>query len=204
MGRRSVHTSEELRELIIDASTEIIEAHGLMGLSAREIARRIGYSPGTIYNVFENLDDLVLTIEGRLLDRLSQVLDDLPSTIGGKPAVHQLARAYFDFTQQNPRLWNLLFEHHLPQGREIPSWYQSKLEALLARVELTLRSVMVDADPQALRRAARNLWSAVHGITSLSTTDKLSIVSAESAGLLVDDLVATYLRGLSAQEQLAT
>jgi len=200
MGRRSVHTSEELRELIIDASTEIIEAHGLLGLSAREVARRIGYSPGTIYNVFENLDDLILTIEGRLLDRLSQVLDDLPSEPGGKQAVHRLARAYLEFTQQNPKLWNLLFEHHLPAGREIPSWYQAKLEALLARVELTLRPVMPEADAQIVRRAARNLWSAVHGITSLSTTDKLSIVSMESAGLLVDDLVATYLRGLSVQQ----
>ena len=58
MGRRSSHTAEELRELILDASTALISEGGLASLSAREVARRIGYSPGTLYNVFENLDDV--------------------------------------------------------------------------------------------------------------------------------------------------
>ena len=79
MGRRSIHTAEELRELILKAATELIESDGLAGLSAREVARRIGYSPGTLYNVFDNLDDLVLTIEARLLDRLAARLAEVPS-----------------------------------------------------------------------------------------------------------------------------
>jgi AcrR family transcriptional regulator len=200
MGRRSVHTSEELRELIIDASTELIEAQGLAGLSAREIARRIGYSPGTLYNVFENLDDLILTIEGRLLDRLTQDLNDVANGHPAQRGVHRLAQAYLEFTHRHPKLWNLLFEHHLPSGRDVPAWYQTKLEGLLTRVEQSLRPVIPGADAQAVKRAARVLWAGVHGITSLSTTDKLSIVSTESARLLVDDLVDTYLAGLSEQQ----
>ena len=70
MGRRSIHTPDELRELIIEATTSIVEQDGLEGISAREIAKRVGYSPGTFYNVFENLDDLLLIIEARLLDGL--------------------------------------------------------------------------------------------------------------------------------------
>ncbi len=70
MGRRSIHSPEQLRELIVQAATEIIQQDGLEGLSAREIATRINYSPGTLYNVFENLDDLLLTIEARLLDQV--------------------------------------------------------------------------------------------------------------------------------------
>ena len=46
-------------------------------------------------------------------------------------------------------------------------------------------------------RAARVLWAGVHGITSLSTADKLSVVTTESANRLVDDLVRTYLAGLA-------
>ncbi len=41
------------------------------------------------------------------------------------------------------------------------------------------------------------LWAGVHGITSLSTADKLSVVTTESANRLVDDLVTTYLAGLA-------
>lgn len=197
MGRRSVHTADELRDLILDASTELIEANGLAGLSAREIARRIGYSPGTLYNIFENLDDLILTIEGRLLDRLAGTLANV--AVGNNPAqyMHQLAQAYLLFTHDNPKLWNLLFEHHLPAGREVPVWYQHKLEGLLSRVENGLSPLMPDADPQTLRRTARVLWAGVHGITSLSTADKLSIVTTDTAPALIDDLVSAYLAGLA-------
>jgi AcrR family transcriptional regulator len=196
MGRRSVHTADELRELILEASTELIEADGLAGLSAREIARRIGYSPGTLYNIFENLDDLVLTIEGRLLDRLSAALSEVKPGRDPRESVLRLAGAYLKFTHENPKLWNLLFEHHLPPGRDVPPWYKTKLDSLLAQVEEALTPIMAGADPQARKRAARVLWSGVHGITSLSTADKLSTITTESAGPLVDDLVRTYLVGL--------
>lgn len=199
MGRRSIHTAEELRELILQAATELIEQDGFAGLSAREIARRIGYSPGTLYNVFENLDDLVLTIEARLLDRLAIRLGE--STAVGDPAqrVLQLARSYLAFTHENPKLWNLLFEHHMPAGKAVPAWYQTKLDGLMTRIEETLEPVMGNSDPAAVKRAARVLWAGVHGITSLSTADKLSNVTSESAGPLVEDLVVTYLAGLRGQ-----
>jgi hypothetical protein len=49
------------------------------------------------------------------------------------------------------------------------------------------------------QRAARVLWAGVHGITSLSTADKLSIVTTEAASRLIDDLVETYIRGVKAK-----
>jgi AcrR family transcriptional regulator len=196
MGRRSVHTAEELRELILDASTELIQGAGFTGLSAREIARRIDYSPGTLYNVFENLDELVLTIEGRLLDKLSEALAQVPKTGDPRERVHRLAETYLEFTEQNPKLWNLLFEHHLPAGVTAPSWYQEKLETLMRELEQALGPLMNGSDQQDLQRSARVLWAGVHGITSLSTTDKLPVISKETARGLLDDLVGTYLKGL--------
>src|ERR1700741_639794 len=104
MGRRSTHTPQQLRELILDAAQEIIDAQGLTGLSAREIARRIAYSPGTIYNMFDNLDDVVLNVEARVLDaldkRLGAVLQE--GTQGNSAA--RLAHAYLAFTHEKPRL----------------------------------------------------------------------------------------------------
>jgi AcrR family transcriptional regulator len=198
MGRRSIHTAEELRELILEAATDLIQSAGLAGLSAREIARRIDYSPGTLYNIFENLDDLVLTIEGRLLDRLSAALAEVPRGGNARERVHRLAGRYLSFTQENRKLWNLLFEHHLPPGRQVPPWYRDKLEALMSEIEKALAPLMPDAGPQAVRRSARALWAGVHGITSLLTSDKLSAMGSDSAAAVLDDLVRHYLAGLEA------
>jgi len=197
MGRRSTHTPQQLRELILDAAQDIIEAQGIAGLSAREIARRIGYSPGTIYNMFENLDDVVLHIEARVLDALDQRLANLLHDGDASTRVTRLALAYLAFTHEKPKLWNLLFEHHMPAGTALPSWYQQKLEILMSRVETALAPEFGPGQDSERERAARVLWAGVHGITSLSTADKLSVVTTETANRLIEDLVATYLSGLT-------
>lgn len=201
MGRRSTHTPQQLRELILDAAQDIIEAQGIAGLSAREIARRIGYSPGTIYNMFENLDDVVLNIEARVLDALDQRLAGLLNDGDASARVTRLALAYLAFTHEKPKLWNLLFEHHMPAGAPLPSWYQHKLESLMSRVEAALAPEFGPGRDGERQRAARVLWAGVHGITSLSTADKLSVVTTETANRLIEDLVATYLCGLAGADK---
>jgi len=209
MGRRSSHTPQQIRGLILDAAQELIEAQGLAGLSAREIARRIGYSPGTIYNMFTNLDDVVLNVEARVLDALDQRLSEVEPRSDGAGTemapgagdrLIRIARAYLAFTQEKPRLWNLLFEHHMPRGTELPAWYQQKLEGLTAQIEWALAPYFPPGSDDERRRAARALWAGVHGITSLSTADKLSVVTTESAGRLIDDLIGTYLAGIARQQ----
>lgn len=198
MGRRSTHTPEQLRELILDAAQSIIETNGLAGLSAREIARRIGYSPGTIYNMFENLDDVVLHVEARVLDALDQRIATAMEEGAPKDKVVRLAETYLAFTSERPKLWNLLFEHYMPGGSDTPPWYQQKLEMLMSRVETAMAPLFPpDADVER-QRAARVLWAGVHGITSLSTANKLSNVTTEAAALLVRDLIQNYLAGLAA------
>jgi AcrR family transcriptional regulator len=198
MGRRSLHTADELRELIISASTELIQEAGLGGLSAREIARRINYSPGTLYNSFENLDDLVLTIEGRLLDGLIETLSAIPADGDPRDRVHKVARVYFSFAAHNPKLWNLIFEHHIPAGQSVPESYRQKFEALMGKVEDALRPLAKGRSEAEVKRAAQVLWAGMHGISSLSAADKLSIIAAGDAGVLVDDLVSNYLDGFEA------
>jgi AcrR family transcriptional regulator len=196
MGRRSIHTHDELRELIVQAATDIVDHDGLTGLSAREIAKRVNYSPGTLYNVFDNLDELLLTIEARLLDRLARRLGSVDSNGTPQQRLCQLADAYLEFTQENPKLWNLLLEHRLPTGREVPDWYRAKLGSLLAPLMDALAPLLNDLDAHEKEQAARTLWAGVHGITSLSTTDKLSPITNHAAGQTVGDFVTTYIAGL--------
>ena len=56
--------------MILSAARDIIERDGLPALSAREIARRIGYSAGTLYNIFSHLDDVRLTLQCEMLEEL--------------------------------------------------------------------------------------------------------------------------------------
>jgi AcrR family transcriptional regulator len=196
MGRRSSHKPDELRELILQSATALIEADGLSGLSAREIARRIGYSAGTLYNMFDDLDDIVLTIEARLLDRLAHELMGVPAHPDPIDHLCALAEVYFRFTQRAPKLWNLLFEHHMPTNWVVPIWYKAKLDNLLKEVERAL--LPITNDDASAKRAAHVLWAGLHGITSLATADKLANITRDEPSDLIQNLVRTYVAGLSA------
>lgn len=196
MGRRSSHTPDELRELILEAARTIVEQEGLAGLSARTIAKRIGYSPGTLYNVFDNLDDILLHVEARMLDDLEQKIVDAVSASSPQLRLNELALCYLRFTQERPRLWNLLHEHHLPCDYEVPEWYVERFESLVHRVGEALSSQRPDLPAERVANSARVLWAGMHGITSLATARKLATIPSGNVAAMMDDLLTRYLLGI--------
>src|ERR1700743_3216917 len=67
MARRSDHSRAELETLIVEEAHRQLEAIGFAHFSAREVAKRIGYSVGTLYNVFGSLNRLMLAVNARTI-----------------------------------------------------------------------------------------------------------------------------------------
>lgn len=199
MARRSDHSREELFELILRAAETRVRDQGTAGLTARALARAIGYTPGTLYLVFDNLDDIIVHVNARTLDRLHTTM----SNAVGKAStptdgLKAIAGAYVDFARDEPNLWRLCFEHRLPEDRPGPAWLDERIERLVALVMAPLREA-VRADEPTLITAAQSLWSGVHGICMLSQTHKLAMLGDQSTEQLADSLVTHYLAGLRAQ-----
>jgi len=68
--RRATVLSEDntspgaLRRHLIAVTQHLLTAHGLTGLTTRQIAREAQVADGVLYNHFANKDDLVLTALG--------------------------------------------------------------------------------------------------------------------------------------------
>ena len=199
MARRSTHTPEELRQRILEAAQSIIERDGLVGLSAREIARLIDYSPGTLYNIFENLDEVLLTLQSQMV---ASLVDELRKTKLGPSTfenIELLSRTYLDFALDNKRMWNLLFTHYLPQGMNPPQALHDNVNALSAMVAEVLTGLMPKASRQEIEIAAKTLWAGVHGITAIAVTDKGPTLNSATAHIFLKQMTSTYTRGLTAQ-----
>ncbi len=201
MGRRSSHTPDQLRELIVSAATSLIVERGLSGLSAREIARKINYSPGTIYNVFRDLDDLIFTIETRMLVDLAARINALPANTDTEKRLTALAKVYLQFSLEKPQLWNLLMEHVPASRANLPADFQQRIRAVVAAVERVVEP-LAGPDEAHVRRATAVLWSGLHGISTLATANKLSHVTTADAASLVDDFLTMYLAGLNASQAI--
>lgn len=204
MGRRSDHSREALHELALDAAEKLASSGGLSAITARAVASEIGYTAGTLYNVFGNLDGLILALNFRTLGRLEQDLreTDLPTGQVRRDLL-ALLDIYADHVSNAPRLWALLIDHSLPEGQSAPDWYQARIAALLGRVEAILRPLFEPDDgpqsaSQSAPQSARVLWLSVHHLLAAGSTGTLSAIDAAEGRILARDLVETYFNGLYA------
>src|SRR5947207_9653806 len=119
MARRSDHSRDELHRMALKAAQKIVAKSGLRGLSTRRIASAIGYSPGTLYQLFTDLDDLIVHLNAQSLASLYAACQPVDFANGPEVALQTLAERYINFVSANPRVWNVVFEHSLPEGRHV-------------------------------------------------------------------------------------
>lgn len=153
---------------------------GFARFSAREVAKRIGYSVGTIYNVYGSLDHLFVAINTRTFDLWA---DSVEKALARSPqdVVATLVGAYFDFAHQNRNLWNAIYDHHLPSGMDLEETDQ------IARARLTgsVAAVVSSALPEERRSQAvsltRSLVATVHGHCALELSGSYALMGSDDA-----------------------
>ena len=180
------------------AARELAQADGLAGLTARRISERIGCSVGTLYNVFENLDTLILYLNASTFDALHEELLKLDSDADPETRVRATTGTYLDFVRDNANLWNVVFGHIWPPDHPIPDWYFAKTRELLAFLADSLRPLIPAGENQTERsyQEATALWSGLHGICSLAAAGKLGFVTSETVNALAEVMVGNFIVGL--------
>jgi AcrR family transcriptional regulator len=173
MARRSQHTLPEIKAMVLQAAETLVEEEGSKALTMRNVAFEIGYTVGSIYMVFENMNDLVLHVNARTLDALIDQFDRLPSN-GPAEAIEAIAGGYLDFASRRFNCWNLIFEHRQPEGVDFPDWYREKIDRAFSRFEAEFRRLAEGRSETQVKQAARALWGGIHGICMLSLTGKFA------------------------------
>jgi AcrR family transcriptional regulator len=201
MARRSDHTRDELKILILDAAWYIVRQEGHEALTARRIASEIGYTPGTVYNLFESMDDLILHINLKTFGLLYQTMNN-PSCHDPENSPLEnakiMADRYMAFTKEYKPYWIMMFTHRVRQEvfEKENTIHQNAINGLFHLLENLLRPLLGD-DEIRLRSMARCLWASVHGLCFLQETGKLLLVEQEtSAQKMMHDLLDTFFNGL--------
>ncbi len=170
----------QVRIKLIDAAQAQIEAGGLGALKARDLAREAGCALGAIYNVFDDLQDLVLEVNGRTFKKLGAAVS--ASYDGSEPPrarLIQMSNAYLDFAAAHPNLWRALFDVQMPSDGPAPDWYLTSLAGLFANIRAPLSELYPEMDETALGLMTRAMFSAVHGIVLLGLENRISGVPSD-------------------------
>ena len=173
MTKKKSH--DEIRDAVMKAATETIDADGYLALNARELAAAAGCSVGTLYNVFGDLEKIVYAVNLRTALALHAVLEKAVKEAGDRPEdrLHALADAYFDFARDHPRRWESLFRFRM-KGKADGSVGRAG-EALFAMLKDSVNGMVADD-------ALLALWAAIHGVVELATQQHLMFFGLGGAG----------------------
>ncbi|AKM09203.1 TetR/AcrR family transcriptional regulator [Croceicoccus naphthovorans] len=175
MGRRSDHTRGELRALFVEHGHAHLGEVGLARFSGREVAKRAGYSVGTIANLFGSVDGLIAAINSRSFERWAELLDEQLSQ-ARDDRIAALVAGYFAFAEQHPELWSAIYAHRLPEGIELPEDDRDRRAGLTRIVEEEVRTAL-PADTQAdVVRLSRSLVAVVHGHCSFVVSGSFALL----------------------------
>ncbi len=175
MGRRSDHTPAQLTQLFIRQGHGLLAEVGYPRFSGREVAKRAGYSVGTIYNVFGSLDGLLAAINTHTFVlwamHLQQSLDE-----SGGDRVAALVRGYFTFALENPQVWSAIYEHRLKDSQTMSDADREGRARLTAIVEDEVRAALPADIELDVPRYARSLIASVHGHCSYVVSGSFALM----------------------------
>lgn len=184
--------------MVLKAAEKIVIEEGFNALTVRKIALEIGYTVGSIYMVFTNMDDLILHIKGRTLDELAETLRQAQTAHSAEQNILNLAEAYLQFAHRHFNRWRMIFD--AIKDAPIPEWYQLKVHELFLLVEQLFQQVSPTHSTAQMHLVARALWSGVHGVCVLSLNGSLGRVGAENAENMVRLLVQNFILGWTQTE----
>ncbi len=195
MARRSEHSQEEIKEMVLKAAETIIIDEGFSGLKVRKIAMEIGYTVGSVYMVFDNMADLNMHIKGRTLDDLTEQLNQISTSDDPAKMIEQLASIYLTFASQHFNRWRMLFDFSSISDDTVPDWYQDKVDHIFGIVEFQFKQLSASYTDEQTKQASRALWSGVHGICILSSSGKMDLLGIKSIEGTVMLLVKNFIKG---------
>ncbi|MEM8799985.1 MAG: TetR/AcrR family transcriptional regulator [Pseudomonadota bacterium] len=195
MARRKDHSPDELKSMILDAAETAVATHGLGALSARKLAAAIGYTPGTLYNHFDDLDEIILALNARTLRKLADVIGQaVEAAASPSEGLQAGARAYAAFASQSVGLWSALTEFRRSKPGAPPAWYVSELQQVFVRVVDMLRPVWPGLPDDELAYRARALWAAIHGICTIAGAGSIGQMLVTPHDQMIDDVVQLFLQ----------
>ncbi len=168
------------RQAILEAAREIIAEQGPEGLSMRELANRIEYSPSGLYEYYASKEELLDAVIDEGLEELSERIAHAPRGETTAEWLLAIGKAYLAFARENARLYVLMFDQVLSPSGLVTALEQLERNSAYGQLRNCLRTGVERGEfhllpDETLEQQVYNTWALVHGLSMLRLT-RLSAV----------------------------
>jgi AcrR family transcriptional regulator len=111
--------SERVKQYFAETAKEIILKEGVGAVSVRRTAADAGYSYATIYNHFENIDELLWYARDLLIgDVADYIKANRKDAIENVDDLKAMFRTYMDYFLENPNVYHFFYFHKLEKSEK--------------------------------------------------------------------------------------
>jgi len=176
MARQKSYHHGDLRQALIDNGLDMLEEHGLEGLTLRKLAARVGVSHAAPEHHFPTLRHLLtaFAVEGFRLfaasmrSAMAQAPDDPADQL------RAAARGYLAFASTRPHLFRLMFTaNRLDWDDPALGPPSNAAHAVLEEISLPVAKRLKRDTPEGRAAVEQLVWSQIHGHAHLMIDGKL-------------------------------
>lgn len=190
MARRSDHTRPELIELALDSARNIVSEEGIDALSARKITARMGYTVGTLYQIFSDMDDLVERMNAGTLAALYEHCRQGMGRDETGAKLMALGVLFGEFVKEHPKEWDAVMSYRYKDGHTTSDDYQHEILRLFGLMKTATSQFYGTGAEEEHAADMAMLWASLTGIIGIANSERQVGGSLEE---MLERLVRMYL-----------
>ena len=193
---------DNIQENLIQTGRQIIEEKGVEFLTARKLSEASGYSVGTIYNQFTNMDNFILIQNYLTLDALYQRLNEVKADFA-YDRLNAYISVFTEFVMNNQNFWFMVYKFHLNQSeRSFSITYLRRISKTVMLINQAFKDLYPDLNTIKRHASVQVLWITLFALSSLLTTSAVKSYSKIDQTKICSFLLNTYLTGIKFIEKM--
>ena len=198
MPKKGYHHGN-LREALVAAALELIEARGPTGFTLSEAAKQAGVTPAAVYRHFDGREALIAEAAQQGYEIFADLMDYAYQS--GQPsalkAFEATGRAYLAFARKYPGHYIAMFEsgvsiNHSPEL----AMAANRANAVLERAASDLSQHIPEGKRPPASMFSAHIWAMSHGVVELFARNSPGRASPFPPEDLLETGIGVYLRGL--------
>lgn len=166
------------KEVVLDASLQVLKNEGIQGISARNIAKQLQSSTAPVYSCFSNIDEL----KSALLDQAFATMLTYLSVNYTTRAFLNLGIGFVLFAGKEKELFRSLFL----SGGNAKSYHDRYIELVKAEMRIDLRFTIISDDEKFA--LLERMWVSTFGLASMVCNEVMPAKSQEDVMRMLTDL----------------
>ncbi|MFP4362258.1 MAG: TetR/AcrR family transcriptional regulator [Spirochaetia bacterium] len=194
ISERKERERKELRMKIINAAAEIIAGQGEEALTIRKVAKKVEYSPRTIYLYFQDKDDLIFQVVETAFQMTLDARSLAPPVEGLSPKelFYQRIHTHIRNGIENPHFYRavitLIFQKAMKPGKA--------QQQIINQTKKDLHKLTGDGvSEQEVEILSEILFASLRGFT-ISLVNKMDTLSEKEIQKRADQFISFFFHGM--------